>query len=189
MDIVIKAANFAAIKHQNQRRKSIEDIPYINHPIDVANILCLCGITDPAIIAAGLLHDTIEDTNTTYKELESCFGERIANIVAECTDNKSYPKVYRKQLQITHNDISEEAKMVKLADKYSNISSQLVTPPKDWSKQQIEGYIYWSYAVVQSLQCQNQNLVKKLNQLFNKIGISPENLQAKLNEYYSVLLT
>lgn len=100
MELFTKALKFASIKHQNQRRKQPGDIPYINHPIDVANILVEAGVKDHEILAAALLHDTIEDTNTTEEELEKEFGSHIKNIVLECTDNKALSKVERKKKQI-----------------------------------------------------------------------------------------
>ena len=90
--IVLAAAAFAAHKHRDQRRKGADASPYINHPIAVANVLANeAGIADPTILAAALLHDTIEDTATTPQELESEFGATIAAVVAEVTDDKSLP--------------------------------------------------------------------------------------------------
>ncbi|HET7811390.1 MAG TPA: HD domain-containing protein, partial [Steroidobacteraceae bacterium] len=93
METVLRAAAFAAEKHRHQRRKDVEASPYINHPIQVAYILVQADIEDPVVLAAGLLHDTIEDTNTTLEELQIVFGYEIANIVAECTDDKALHKL------------------------------------------------------------------------------------------------
>src|SRR5262252_844777 len=117
MEIVLKAAAFAAEKHRNQRRKDEEASPYINHPIQVAYILVEANVEDPVVLASALLHDTIEDTETTHDELEIVFGYEIANIVAECSDDKSLTKLERKQAQIDHAAaISAKARLVKLAD-------------------------------------------------------------------------
>src|SRR5262249_7126772 len=97
METVRRAAACAAEKHRNQRRKDLEASPYITHPIQLAYILVQADIEDPAVLAAALLHDTIEDTNTTLDELEIVFGYEIANIVAECTDDKKLGKLERKQ--------------------------------------------------------------------------------------------
>jgi guanosine-3',5'-bis(diphosphate) 3'-pyrophosphohydrolase len=87
--LVLKAAAFAAHKHRDQRRKDVKATPYINHPLAVAQALCEEGdVDDPIILAAALLHDTIEDTETSYDELRGQFGARIADIVAEVTDTK-----------------------------------------------------------------------------------------------------
>lgn len=99
MQRVIKAYNFAAQKHTNQRRKNVEASPYINHPIEVADLLAQAGVKDKKVIIAGILHDTVEDTDTTYQDLVEEFGEKIADFVMECTDDKSLPKVERKNIK------------------------------------------------------------------------------------------
>ena len=96
--LVLKAAQFASIKHRDQRRKDVESSPYIIHPISVALTLAdIGGVEDPEILAAALLHDTLEDTNTTGSELEGIFGEAVRIFVEEVTDDKSLPKDERKQ--------------------------------------------------------------------------------------------
>lgn len=101
---LVKCANFCAIKHEHQRRKNSAQSPYINHPIGVAAILTEeAGITDPDVIMAALLHDTVEDTDTTFEEIENAFGPKVKSIVAEVTDDKYLPKMVRKQLQVSVN--------------------------------------------------------------------------------------
>lgn len=101
MGAVIRAANFAAIKHKDQKRKDGKT-PYINHPVGVANLIAELGkVTDPVILQAALLHDTVEDTATTFDELEKHFGTKVRNIVAEVTDDKSLPKLERKNAQVS----------------------------------------------------------------------------------------
>jgi guanosine-3',5'-bis(diphosphate) 3'-pyrophosphohydrolase len=150
VSIVINASAFAAHKHRDQRRKGAEASPYINHPIAVANVLANeAGITDPTILAAALLHDTIEDTDTTAKELEAQFGQDIAGIVVEVTDDKSLPKMERKRLQIEHAaSLSEKAKLVKLADKICNVRDMSQSPPVDWSPERRAEYFIWAKQVV-----------------------------------------
>ncbi|VDN85034.1 unnamed protein product, partial [Brugia pahangi] len=120
--IVVKACNFAAERHRLQRRKDALQTPYINHPIGVANILSSeVGVTDSTTIAAALLHDTVEDTSTTFQEISSLFGEEV-QIVQECTDDKSLPASVRKQLQIENAaKHSHKAKLIHLADKLYNL--------------------------------------------------------------------
>jgi guanosine-3',5'-bis(diphosphate) 3'-pyrophosphohydrolase len=114
--LILRAAAFAADKHRNQRRKDADASPYINHPIALANVLAQAGIDDTAVLAAALLHDTIEDTDTTTEELLDAFGAQIAGIVCEVTDDKSLPKAERKRLQIEHAPhLSVPAKLVKLS--------------------------------------------------------------------------
>ena len=122
-DQFIKAVSFAADKHKNQRRKDVEASPYINHPIALANVLANeGGIANKDVLCAAMLHDTIEDTETTEEELKQLFGNKITSIVLEVTDDKSLPKAVRKQNQVDHAPhISIEAKMVKLADKICNL--------------------------------------------------------------------
>lgn len=117
-----KAVAFAADKHRNQRRKDAEASPYINHPIALANVLANeGGVEDVTVLCAAVLHDTIEDTETTSEELQAIFGPKVASVVMEVTDDKSLEKSLRKQKQVEHAPhISTEGKLVKLADKISN---------------------------------------------------------------------
>lgn len=150
VSIVIAASAFAAYKHRDQRRKGAEASPYINHPIAVANVLANeAGVTDAAVLAAALLHDTIEDTDTTPKELEAEFGHEIAAIVLEVTDDKSLPKQERKRLQIEHAaTVSRAAKLVKLADKICNVRDMSESPPVDWTIERRAEYFTWAKQVV-----------------------------------------
>ncbi|KAM9422441.1 guanosine-3',5'-bis(diphosphate) 3'-pyrophosphohydrolase MESH1-like isoform 2-T2 [Salvelinus alpinus] len=121
--ILLETVNFAAEKHRNQRRKDAEQTPYINHPIGVARILSHeGGITDIEVLQAALLHDTVEDTDTSIGELQAIFGQTVARIVQEVTDNKALPKQERKRQQVEHAPhSSHQAKLVKLADKLYNL--------------------------------------------------------------------
>jgi len=149
----IQAVAFAANKHRNQRRKDAEASPYINHPIALANVLANeGGVQDVTVLCAAVLHDTIEDTETTADELRAVFGEQVASVVLEVTDDKSLDKSQRKQLQIEHSaHISPEAKLVKLADKISNLRDILASPPADWSAERKQAYFEWADNVVAGL--------------------------------------
>jgi len=146
----VKAVAFASDKHRNQRRKDADASPYINHPIALANILANeGGITEVAVLCAAVLHDTIEDTQTTDAELRQIFGEAITSIVLEVTDDKNLDKATRKQKQIEHAPhISREAKLVKLADKISNLRDILSSPPADWPAERKKDYFDWASKVV-----------------------------------------
>lgn len=146
----IKACAFAAEKHRNQRRKDIDASPYINHPIALANILASeGGVTDQVVLCAAVLHDTIEDTETTEQELLNLFGDKITSVVMEVTDDKSLEKHIRKENQIEHAPLlSSEAKLVKLADKICNLRDILVSPPSDWSTERKREYFDWAARVV-----------------------------------------
>ena len=153
MNRVISAISFAADKHRNQRRKDIEASPYINHPIALANILANeAGIEDEKVLVAAILHDTIEDTETTTQELADLFGDDVTAIVLEVTDDKSLPKAERKRLQVEHAPtISRRAKLVKLADKIANLKDIAASPPADWPLQRQQDYFDWAKAVVDGL--------------------------------------
>ena len=159
-DLFIKAAAFAADKHKNQRRKDVEASPYINHPIALANVLANeGGIANKDVLCAAILHDTIEDTETTEEELKQVFGNKITSIVLEVTDDKSLPKDVRKQNQVDHAPhISIEAKMVKLADKICNLRDILSSPPADWSLERKQAYFKWAADVVAGLRGTNIKL-------------------------------
>lgn len=153
MKQIINAISFAAEKHKNQRRKDFEASPYINHPIALANILVSeAGVVDVKVLVAAILHDTVEDTETTSKELAKRFGDEIAAIVLEVTDDKSLPIAERKRLQIEHAPtISRRAKLVKLADKIANLRDMATNPPADWSLERRQDYFEWAKAVVDGL--------------------------------------
>lgn len=158
--LVLDAAAFAADKHRRQRRKDAEATPYINHPLMLATILAReGGVGDPAIIAAALLHDTVEDTETTPAELEVRFGADVAGIVAEVTDDKSLPKLERKRLQIARaGHKSHGAKLVKLADKIANLRDLAAAPPTDWDQTRRADYVRWARDVVAGLRGTNSAL-------------------------------
>ncbi len=148
--VLLKAVAFAADKHRTQRRKDADASPYINHPIALANVLANeGGVTDVVVLSAAVLHDTIEDTNTTAEELTAIFGAKITATVLDVTDDKSLDKHDRKQRQIEHAPhISKEAKLVKLADKICNLRDILASPPADWSPERKQGYFDWAAKVV-----------------------------------------
>lgn len=167
LPIILTALEFASRKHRDQRRKDANSSPYINHPITLANILCNeANITDPQVICAALLHDTIEDTETTEQELKDIFGTAIAGIVVEVTDDKALPKAERKNAQIEHaKHSSNRAKLVKFADKISNLRDILSTPPADWSIERQREYFEWSKAVIDQM----RGTHKKLEQIFDEL--------------------
>ncbi len=161
--LVIRAVEFAAQKHRMQRRKDRDASPYINHPIALMHVLWIVGgISDPLILAAAALHDTIEDTETTEEELRTTFGEEITQIVVEMTDDKSLPKEDRKRLQIEHAyGMSREGALVKLADKICNLRDVAANPPLGWSLKRRVEYFDWAKAVVDGLPRVSKNLLVK----------------------------
>jgi guanosine-3',5'-bis(diphosphate) 3'-pyrophosphohydrolase len=150
---LIKAADFAALKHRRQRRKDAEASPYINHPLALARVLKLeAGVDDVEVLVAAILHDTVEDTETTVEELAREFSPAIAAIVAEVTDDKSLAKAERKRMQVEHAPhISPQAKLVKLADKICNLRDVINAPPARWSLERRRSYFDWAGAVIDGL--------------------------------------
>ena len=157
--LLLSAIEFAAHKHRDQRRKDLPKSPYINHPIAVARLLWQHGVTDPVVILASVLHDTLEDTSTTHAELVERFGEAVAATVLEVTDDKSLPKGRRKELQIEHApNLSTAAKLVKLADKTCNVRDMVESPPHEWSSERRYEYFVWAERVVEGLRGVNASL-------------------------------
>ena len=151
--LVLRALAFAAHKHRDQRRKDAGASPYINHPIAVAGVLAEeGGVTDVVVLSAALLHDTLEDTDTSITELREAFGERIAAIVAEVSDDTSLPKAARKRLQVAGAaDLSPEARLVKLADKICNLRDMADRPPAHWDLPRRREYFDWARDVIDGL--------------------------------------
>jgi guanosine-3',5'-bis(diphosphate) 3'-pyrophosphohydrolase len=170
LKLLLKALEFSARKHRNQRRKDIDASPYINHPISLANILCNeAHVTDVDVICGALLHDTVEDTETEPEELESEFGEKIKNIVMDVTDDQSLKRGERKQAQIDHAaHISSEAKLVKLADKISNLRDVSSNPPPDWPLDRRQEYFEWAKKVIDQLRGINPQLESIFDMAYTK---------------------
>ena len=151
--VLIKATDFAAFKHRQQRRKDAEASPYINHPLALARVLKLeAGVDDIEVLVAAILHDTVEDTETTHEELVREFGAKIASLVAEVTDDKSLPKPERKRMQVEHAPhLTAQAKLVKLADKICNLRDMSTAPPAKWPVERRRAYFEWAREVIDGL--------------------------------------
>ncbi len=165
---ILRAASFAAHKHRNQRRKDADASPYINHPLALARVLADEGrVSDAATLCAALLHDTIEDTDTTLEEPIGEFGDEIASIVAEVTDDKALSKAQRKQMQIDHAaHVSDKAKRVKLADKICNLRDVATNPPASWSLERRRGYFDWALEVIDQLRGIDAQLERVFDETF-----------------------
>jgi (p)ppGpp synthase/HD superfamily hydrolase len=163
---VLKAADAAARWHVHQRRKGPAGEPYINHLLEVAMMVAQAtDASDPNLVIATLLHDAIEDSEVPRKLIAAAFGEEVASLVMEVTDDKKLPKSKRKKKQIeTAADKSPKAKLIKLADKTSNLRALAASPPADWSvKRRIE-YVEWALAVAQGLRGVSPWLEEQLDQ-------------------------
>lgn len=162
LPLIFKALAFAAEKHKSQRRRNAEASPYINHPIALAEVLANeGGITDTEVLCAALLHDTIEDTETTAEELRREFGEAICALVLEVTDDPGLDWRARKQAQIDRaKNASFKAKLIGLADKICNIRDLHIDPPVAWDAERRLNYYEWSKKVVDQLRGTNAALEK-----------------------------
>ena len=170
LPLILDALAFAARKHRDQRRKDVAASPYINHCIAVANVLASeGGITDPATICTALLHDTIEDTETTPQELRGRFGEEICAAVLEVSDDGTLPKRERKRLQVERAArLSDRAKLVKLADKICNVRDVVDHPPAGWTLTRRQEYFDWAGQVVSGLRRVHPALEAAFDQVFER---------------------
>jgi len=184
MTLLMKTSNFAAIKHKDQRRKDTEGTPYINHPIGVANYLTQAGVQELEVIQAALLHDTVEDTDTTIEEIETVFGKNVASIVAAVTDEKGLEKAERKRLQIVHaRHATKQAKLVKLADKLYNIQDLERCLPVGWTEERRLEYFKWAAKVVLVCRGTNQCLEDQIDEVLIRNGISdPKSIKLEPKE-------
>jgi len=165
--LILKALDFAARRHRTQLRKGEDKTPYINHPIQVANLLVNeAGENDPILITAAILHDVIEDTVDNVEEREKLidliseiFGVQVLSLTLEVTDDKTLEKKVIKQLQIEEaNHKSDNAKKLKIADKIMNVRDITSDPPAGWPLKRIIEYLDWSEKVVAGLRGVNRQL-------------------------------
>jgi guanosine-3',5'-bis(diphosphate) 3'-pyrophosphohydrolase len=175
--LIARAADFAARAHVTQRRKGDAQEPYINHLAEVALLLTQAtGGQDATLIAAGWLHDTLEDTDTEREELETLFGPALASIVAEVTDDKSLLKAERKRLQVaTAPRKSRQARMLKIADKTSNLRAIASSPPSGWDFDRRMAYLHWAEAVVAGCRGLNDQLEQMFDETLRQARAAVEN--------------
>jgi hypothetical protein len=137
------ALAFAADAHRNQRRKGAAQEPYINHLIEVMDLVARSGHGhDIDVLVAAVLHDCVEDTATSYDDLAARFGERVATIVRENSDDMTLPKSERRRARIAampHK--SPAARAVKIADVISNLRAIAISPPAGWTAERKLGYL------------------------------------------------
>jgi GTP diphosphokinase / guanosine-3',5'-bis(diphosphate) 3'-diphosphatase len=172
--LISRAWHFAALRHSTQRRKGKAQEPYVNHLAEVAELVATATEgQDANLVAAAVLHDTVEDTATLPAELTSVFNADIASLVMEVTDDKRLDQVVRKKLQIEHASAkSERAKFIKLADKTSNLRSLLKSPPDDWSIQQRQEYLGWALEVAKGLRGTNMWLEAQFDDAAEQLAAS-----------------
>jgi len=163
--LVSEAAELAARRHSGQHRKGDENEPYVNHLAEVASLLASVTDGDDAeLVAAGWLHDTIEDTDTSRDELAERFGARVADMVEEVTDDMTLAKSERRRLQVINAPKkSPGAKLIKIADKISNIRARIFFEPDIEQQEELADYLAWAEQVVKG--CRGVNA--KLDALFD----------------------
>jgi guanosine-3',5'-bis(diphosphate) 3'-pyrophosphohydrolase len=160
-----RAYHFSAARHVNQRRKREAAEPYMNHLTEVAELVAKATRgSEPDVVIAAVLHDTVEDTDATLGDLTEQFGERVAGLVAEVTDDKSLPKQTRKDLQVEHAaHASRGAQIIKLADKTSNLRALATSPPQGWSEERIREYVDWAGRVVDACRGADRGLAAEFD--------------------------
>lgn len=187
---ITNALTYVARAHNNQRRKDNDKSPYINHLLDVFSILVRAGVIDENILIASLLHDTVEDVGVTFEEIRDIFGSVVESLVREVTDDKSLDKVTRKREQILHAaTASEGAKLIKTADKLSNLGDLSDNPPSNWSAEQVRGYWVWSWSVLVNAKSGSKELNDKVLELYQicapwVLELGQNELEAELETYY-----
>jgi GTP diphosphokinase / guanosine-3',5'-bis(diphosphate) 3'-diphosphatase len=168
---ILAAAHFAAQCHAMQKRKGEAGEPYINHLIEVAELVAGSShVLDSNLVIAGFLHDSVEDTGVTAEELEQRFGSDVASLVMEVTDDKSLPKETRKALQVKNaHTITARAQILKLADKISNLRSLLTSPPANWTQERKRQYFEWARDVISGLTAPNPSLKAEFDRTYARI--------------------
>lgn len=164
-DLLMQAASYAATQHRDQRRKDLTASPFINHPIQVAEVLASAGVENVELLCASLLHDTIEDTDSSEQDIERLFGAEILGLVQEVTDDKRLSKEMRKQCQVdSASGKSKLAKQLKIADKLCNVRDINLDSPRGWSTERKQEYLDWAESVVAGCRGVNENLDKKFDE-------------------------
>jgi (p)ppGpp synthase/HD superfamily hydrolase len=172
--LLTQAWNFSAQRHANQKRKGEAQEPYVNHLAEVAELVAMATKgQDANLVAAAVLHDTVEDTNTLPSELVSTFNVDVADLVGEVTDDKKLEKAERKKLQVEHaHSKSDRAKLIKLADKTSNLRALVKSPPVDWGVQRRREYLDWALEVAKGLRGVNTWLEAQFDEAADQLAVS-----------------
>lgn len=157
LPLVHRALKRAVKAHKKQDRDGDAPLPYVTHPIDVLNLLRYdAGVVDEEILAAALLHDVLEETDVEVEDIEKDFGPRVARIVRELTRQEpdqaglSPEEIWQVRTQAMLEEIdrmSEEAKVVKLADRASNLRTALLTRTGD----SLNNYVRQSHFILEHI--------------------------------------
>lgn len=193
---ILRATILAERAHRGTGRKS-DGAPYITHPLRVAKIVAehyadsQVDVTESDVVCAALLHDTLEDTSVTYEELVDQFGTTVADIVRQVTNPKT-DKVSVKRWQVDHApELSPAACLVKLADKYDNLSDHLRSPI--WDLERTQGYMLHAREVCRGMKSVCPPLEALLEEIWESgvistpNGIGPTIPSFTLEEWYETL--
>ena len=145
-----RAREYAVRKHAHQTRKDGAERPFITHPLRVVELLReVAGLDDPVLLAAAVLHDTLEDTNAKQEDLAELFGVEVAALVVELTDDKRLPRAVRKAAEIDDaKRLSPGAAAIRAADKIANSEDSLYHPPEGWGPERRLEYLEWCGRVI-----------------------------------------
>ena len=168
--MILKALNFAREKHEGQFRKDEFQRPYIVHPVGVYGLLFNAGIENEDVLCAALLHDTIEDTNTTFDELAIEFNIEVAGLVGEVTNNPAISKAKQKLMQLEDAPyMTNGARLVRFADKINNLNDIAEFPPVGWDKAKKDRYVEFCKELIPLLNIDNEYLNKKFKEAIKKL--------------------
>lgn len=165
---VLEAARYAVEAHDGAYRKNAKGEPYVVHPLRVAQRLVFHGYQDSALLAAAILHDVVEDTDTPIGEINAKFGPYVAALVAEVTDDKTKSQVERKKAQVEHiTTMSADAAAIKLSDAIDNLMDLKKSTPRGWSVQKVQGYMVWKAAIASKIVGMHPKLDSILGLIFD----------------------
>lgn len=151
LPVLLAAVEYAARAHAGQTRKGAAAEPYVTHVVDVARRLAEVAPENETLLVAAVLHDVVEDTDLTETAVAGRFGAAVAALVMEVTDDATLPTAERKRRQVVEAPgLSRSAKLLKLADKTSNLVALAESPPP-WPEDRLREYLRWAEQVVAGL--------------------------------------
>jgi len=168
-EAVLGAAIFATEKHKSQVRSNEKKTPYIIHPIEVADLVMKIGhVYDKDVLITALLHDVMDDTQTTYEQITSLYGTKVSSYLEEMTSKQGLSLKEQKKQQIMQAfRQNPSVAIIKLSDKLSNLKTLATSPPPSWSRDRIDQYFQWAQTVIENLPESNQLLKKAVKNVIS----------------------
>lgn len=167
---VFEALLFAGHVHNGQRRKDAPGSPHLKHLVQVAGLLVRAGVRDPDVLRAAVLHDVLRDTDVEVAELQERFGERVSEIVLELSEDARLSRLDRREYMPRRvTEFGEPAKLIKLAEKISNLLDLAEHAPIGWSRQRRRNYFSWADGVTRPLRDINPELDAMLDQALQHV--------------------